>query len=179
MKLIDLKCPNCNHPIPVKEGQNIVRCEYCDSQLFADFGERRLRIINEAELRKVDLMQAEFNMIKDSERSFHETRAKRLKQRKIWLITAIAVHFLFVVMVIISFYFASHSADSLTAGKLFCALFFFNLICPILLSITRPFVPKQTWDKNESSNFKLFLLLLITSISADLTGVILSVFIYE
>lgn len=174
MKLVDLKCPNCNHAVSVKEGQDVVHCEYCDAQLFADFGERRLRIINEAELRKVALMQKEFSRIKDNDRIFSETRTKRLKQRRMWLLTTIAIHFLFVILIIAFTYTNLHSGSRSMQNKILCALLALNLVCPIVLSITRPFVPKQSWDKNESSTAKLFILLLITGLAADFTGLLMS-----
>ena len=59
-------------------------------------------------------------------------------------------------------------------NKILCALLALNLVCPIVLSITRPFVPKQSWDKNESSTAKLFILLLITGLAADFTGLLMS-----
>ena len=36
MKILQLKCPNCNAPIDVLENQKTVKCEYCYTTIFVD-----------------------------------------------------------------------------------------------------------------------------------------------
>lgn len=178
MKLVDLKCPNCNHALPYKEGDRQIRCEYCNAHLIADSGDRRFRIINEAELQKVNLIKEELNLIKARERDFNETRAKRLKQRRIWLAITAGIHILFIILILSLIYINLHSGSQSVQNKLVCTLLALNFICPLILSITRPFVPKRTWDKDESGKVKLFILLLITSLAADFTAMLIATAIF-
>ena len=43
MEVISLKCPNCGSSIKTKEGESIIKCEYCNEEVYIDNGNPNLK----------------------------------------------------------------------------------------------------------------------------------------
>lgn len=54
MKLINLKCPECNAPLKVDPNREFIYCEYCGAKILLDKEEKVSRTIDEAEVRKAE-----------------------------------------------------------------------------------------------------------------------------
>ena len=54
MKLINLKCPECNAPLKVDPNREFIYCEYCGAKILLDKEEKVSRTIDEAEIRKAE-----------------------------------------------------------------------------------------------------------------------------
>ncbi|MBP3747112.1 MAG: hypothetical protein J6I47_06585 [Ruminococcus sp.] len=173
MKLVDLKCSNCGAVLSIID-DGIAHCDSCGSNLHYDNGKREWIKIDVAELLKLHIKQEEFERQKSEDKAFADTRAVRLKQRKLWLIVAVTFHIICAVLMIAFAYVNTHSNNQGLQTKLISMVLLLNLICPVILSITRPFVPKQAWDQDESGKIKQFFLLLVTGIVADIAGAMIS-----
>ena len=55
MKTINVKCPNCGADLQFEEGGTNYFCQYCGSPVHIDDESLRIRIVDEAALRKVEL----------------------------------------------------------------------------------------------------------------------------
>lgn len=54
MKLINLKCPECNAQLKVDPSREFIYCEYCGTKILLDKEEKITRNIDEAEIRKAE-----------------------------------------------------------------------------------------------------------------------------
>lgn len=54
MKLINLKCPECNAELKVNPDREFIYCEYCGTKILLDKEEKITRTIDEAEIRKAE-----------------------------------------------------------------------------------------------------------------------------
>lgn len=57
MKLINLKCPECNAPLKVDPNREFIYCEYCGAKILLDKEEKVSRTIDEAEIRKAEAQE--------------------------------------------------------------------------------------------------------------------------
>lgn len=57
MKLINLKCPECNAPLKVDPNREFIYCEYCGAKILLDKEEKVSRTIDEAEVRKAEAQE--------------------------------------------------------------------------------------------------------------------------
>lgn len=54
MKLIKMKCPDCNATLNVDPQREFMYCEYCGTKIMLDKEEKVKRIVNEAAIRKAE-----------------------------------------------------------------------------------------------------------------------------
>lgn len=54
MKLIKMKCPDCNATLNVDPQREFMYCEYCGTKIMLDKEEKVKRIVNEAEIRRAE-----------------------------------------------------------------------------------------------------------------------------
>jgi len=55
MEFVVIECPNCGAKLKIKEGQESVICEYCDSQVFVDDGTEKVEYIDQARIKEAEL----------------------------------------------------------------------------------------------------------------------------
>ncbi len=92
--IIDLKCPSCGADLHFNEQQDQYFCKYCGTKIFIDNpNERRTRLINEAQVKAVELEQEKFRYYTQENHAYEERVAQWKKYLLYWVIAMGAAFF--------------------------------------------------------------------------------------
>ncbi len=124
--IIDLKCPSCGAELHFNEQQDQYFCKYCGTKIFIDNpNERRTRLINEAQVRAVELEKEKFRYFTE-ENQAHEEKLAQWKKYLLYWVGAMAASFFF------GFVIPDSRVSDLFAGVFVFLLFFGALTVAII-----------------------------------------------
>ena len=124
--IIDLKCPSCGAELHFNEQQDQYFCKYCGTKIFIDNpNERRTRLINEAQVKAVELEKEKFRYFTE-ENQVHEDMVAQWKKYLLYWVGALAVCFFFGFVI-------PDSRISDLFGGIFVFLLFFGAIAVAII----------------------------------------------
>lgn len=89
MRTIAVKCPNCSAALNLEEGRTSYFCQYCGTPVILDDESVRInitnRIVDEAQVKAVDLEKQKFEQRQVNYESFQEKEAEWKKILLLWL----------------------------------------------------------------------------------------------
>ena len=174
MELIALQCKNCGGEITIEDDKKVVFCPYCGTQNYIDDGTRTVKIVDEAKLEEVRLRQEEFLKRKASEEQLNEIRDRKSKQRRIWSVFVAIAH----ILIVIPVFLLMQNMDETPNINLILGMLGYLLIAPIILGVTRPYIPSKKWDVKEKGKGRLVLLFYISFVAILVVAVMAGVALF-
>lgn len=174
MELIALKCKHCGGEITIEDDKKVVYCPYCGTQNYIDDGTRTVKIVDEAKLEEVRLRQEEFLKRKASEEALNSVRDRKLKQRMVWRIFVAIAH----ILIVIPVFMFMKNQDETPSINLILGMLGYMLIAPIILGVTRPYIPSKKWDVKEKGKGRLIVLFYISFVAVLIVAVMAGVALF-
>ncbi len=91
MEFVVIECPNCGAKLKIKEDQESVICEYCDSQVFVDDGTEKVEYIDKARIKEAELESKRIDELRWEKEKELEELHRWEKIRNGWFAAVIAL----------------------------------------------------------------------------------------